>query len=193
MRRFVFTFLLWLVASASLFAVDAIPAPDQQTGAGVTAPQADIEGWRTDRVAYPLAGAKLPSFSARLDSDTDLSSETLRGRWTIIGFQTGADDPAERSYIAALNSAVDQDPDLDLLFVYHIPDGVLFGKPPWPSIHDGGKLARLMRIEATPFYVLVGPDLTIHAYRGALSSDPDGIKSVIRGVAEIRRKGSAPQ
>ena len=41
-------------------------------------------------------------------------------------------------------------------------------------------------------YFLIGPDLTILAVRPALSDDPDGIKSVIRGVAEIRSKAASP-
>ena len=45
-----------------------------------------------------------------------------------------------------------------------------------------------------PAYILVGPDLTIEGYRGALSATPDdGIKSVIRGVAEIRKQVAAPE
>jgi hypothetical protein len=40
----------------------------------------------------------------------------------------------------------------------------------------------------------VGPDLNIEAYRGPLSATPDdGIKSVIRGVAEVRKQIAAPQ
>ena len=47
---------------------------------------------------------------------------------------------------------------------------------------------------ALPAYLLIGPDLTIEGYRGALTATPDnGIKSVIQGVSEVRKQIAAPQ
>jgi hypothetical protein len=68
------------------------------------------------------------------------------------------------------------------------------GPADWPTIADEGTLAPELRIETMPSYLLIGPDLTIEGYRGALSETPDnGIKSVIQGVAEIRKQVAAPQ
>jgi hypothetical protein len=194
MHRFVFVALLCFTASAMLFAVDAIPPPDQQTVATPASPAA-VEGWRTDAATYSLAGRKLPAFAAKPDNGPDISKESLRGRWTVIGFQSPGDGAAEGRYISALNSAVDQDPDLDFLLVYRIEKGALLEMAPhFPAIRDDQwKVANAFQVSATPAYLLVGPDLTIHAYHGALSADPDGIKPVIRGVAEIRRKVARPQ
>jgi hypothetical protein len=194
MRRLVFVALLCFTAGAMLFAVDAVPSPDQQTVATPAGPAA-AEGWRTDAATYPLAGGKLPAFAAKPDNGPDISNESLRGRWTIIGFQSPGDAADEGRYISALNSAVDQDPDLDFLLVYRIEKGSLLEIPPYfPAIRDDQwKIAKALQVGATPAYLLVGPDLTIHAYRGALSSDPDGIKAVIRGVAGIRKNVARPQ
>ena len=98
----------------------------------------------------------------------------------------------------ALNSAVDQDPDLDLLSVYlklEQPRLDLEMVPPWPATRPTyeWEIGEASSIDTTPAYLLIGPDLTVHAYRGALSDDPDGIKPVIRGVAEIRKKVASPQ
>jgi hypothetical protein len=66
--------------------------------------------------------------------------------------------------------------------------------PSWPHVTDDGTIARALSISTTPAYLLIGPDLTIEAYRGALTATPDdGIKSVIRGVAEIRKQVAAPE
>lgn len=196
MRRYVFTFLLCFVAGGSLLAVEAIPAPDQQkTATATNSKPASVEGWLTDRMTYALAGAKLPAFSARQNDGRTLTSDALRNRWTILGVWTTQAPPAgEIRYATALNSAVDQDPDLDLLVVHRKSTGALLEvMPPWPVLFDDGSVADAISPPARPFYLLVGPDLTIHAYRGALSADPDGIKPVIRGVAEIRKNAAQPR
>jgi hypothetical protein len=90
---------------------------------------------------------------------------------------------------------VDQDPDLDLLMIHHKPaDGAAVSARSWPAMLDEGQIIASLALPASPAYLLVGPDLTIEGYRGALSASPeDGIKSVIRGVAEIRKQVAAPQ
>jgi hypothetical protein len=61
-------------------------------------------------------------------------------------------------------------------------------------MQNNGLLLSTLTAPTSPAYLLVGPDLNIEAYRGALSAMPnDGIKSVIRGVAEVRKQISAPQ
>jgi hypothetical protein len=132
-----------------------------------------------------------------------VTSEQLRGRWTILGFwnATLAGVEEETRYIRALNSAVDQDPDLDLLTIYLKLDaaGTDVGKwfannggDPWPTLIDEGGMDDMFNIAVLPAYLLIGPDLTIHAWRGALSSDPDGVKPMIRGIADIKKKAASP-
>jgi hypothetical protein len=159
-----------------------------------------VEGWETSNETYVRLGTIVPDFTAKLVDGKELSNGTLRGRWTIMGFQSPDDAPEEAPeearFVGALSSAVDQDPDLDFLFVYSVPHGALVEIPPqWPSVRDDDReLQTKLGIEKTPAYLLVGPDLVIEAYRGALSATPeDGIKPVIRGVAEIKKQIAAPQ
>ncbi|OYX49817.1 MAG: hypothetical protein B7Y90_06035 [Alphaproteobacteria bacterium 32-64-14] len=177
MRMTAFAAFLMLTACDQAPASDPLPAPPVvEAGAETTqAPVAVIEGWETDTSAYALIGATLPAFAAKHADGRDFASDVLRGRWTILGV-TGAEPLSkdETTHAAAASSAADQDPNLDFLVV---------------SVADAGAL----KLAAFPAYLLVGPDLTIEAYRGALSSTPrDGIKPVFRGVAEIRKQVSAP-
>jgi hypothetical protein len=155
-----------------------------------------VEGWEVASLSYPGIGSSLPEFSgARLTGEA-VTRETLRGRWTILGFD-GFDttSDAEKTHVSALNSAVDQDPDLDFLQVYRMPEGVTAQRvSKWPSISDDGSIFTALGVTQTPAYLLVGPDLTVEAWRGALSENPtDGIKPVIMGVHEIRKQVAAPQ
>jgi hypothetical protein len=182
----------------------AAPAPPAPAAAEAPATEiADVEGWQTGG-AHTLIGQTAPDFSLQHFRGGAVTREQLRGRWTILGFwnATLAGIEDETRYLRALNSAVDQDPDLDLLTIYLKLDaaGTDIGKwfannggDPWPTLVDEGDTDDAFGINVLPAYLLVGPDLTIHAYRGALSADPDGIKSVIRGVAEIRRTAATPQ
>jgi hypothetical protein len=171
---------------------EATVPPTEQTQASVAKPHASVEGWETDITAYASMGSTLPAFALKQADGTELTQENLRDRWTILGFVGASDAVAKREhdYIAALNSAADQDPDLDFLAVQ-----AAIGAPaPWPTVYDDAGVVAALHIDTTPTYLLVGPDLTIEGYRGALASTPDdGIKSVIRGVAEIRKQVAAPE
>lgn len=159
---------------------------------------AGVDGWEIDMTAYGKIGAALPPFTAT-KGDGEISTDTLRGRWTIIGVVTAPLPPEEGTFIAALASAADQDPSLDVLMVDPMPGpttwlGDSATAHGWPLATDGADLVAALALPASPAYLLVGPDLTIEGYRGALSATPeDGIKSVIRGVAEIRKQIAAPQ
>ncbi len=178
--------------------------PVAQTLAAEEAPAAPVpartrtpvEGWEVASAPYPGIGATLPEFSgARLTGEA-ITRETLRGRWNIIGFDApDTKTDAEVTHISALNSAVDQDPDLDFVQVYRMPEGVTAQRiSKWPSISDDGSIFAALGVTQTPAYLLVGPDLTVEAWRGALSVNPtDGIKPVIMGVHEIRKQAAAPQ
>jgi len=206
MRRFAFA-----IACLALAACQKEPAPAQldaaspQTAAPGASPIAisDVEGWETRQTAYAFLGALAPDFNARKLGGGEVSQKDLRGHWTILGFWTTPNEneaKEEMRYIGALNSAANQDPDLDFLSVY-LANGGDFdvqkwfaGGDAWPTLLDDGKLVDIFSIEKAPVYLLIGPDLTIEGYRGALAKTPDdGIKSVIRGVAEIKKQIAAPE
>lgn len=167
-------------------------APAEQTLPSQPAPVQQavvVEGWQTDTTSYTLSGQTLPSLPAKA-TDQGLSEEALRGHRTIIGFSQPSDKADEINYVAALNSAAGQDPDLSFMSVIAAPSAA----PAWPHVTDDGTIASALSISTTPAYLLIGPDLTIEAYRGALTAtSDDGIKSVIRGVAEIRKQVAAPE
>jgi hypothetical protein len=170
----------------------------------------NVPGWHTDKTAYARMGTTAPAFKAKALDGKEVSQASLRDHWTILAFWGlwSDDSKADAKYIRALNSAADQDPNLDFLSV-NIPQIGATAAPtdpgsveawlaheggPWPTLIDtDGKVAEAFRVEEAPFYLLVGPDLTIEAYRGDLSETPDeGIKSVIRGVAQIKKQISDP-
>ena len=201
MREFVFaTSLLALTACGqppSQPEAGGVASPAQQIATPAsTTPRSSVEGWQTDLTAFPLAGSTLPAFTAKQDDGTELTDANLRNRWTILGFAQPGDDKGEATYIAALNSAADQDPDLDFLGVEILRGAASPSHGPiaWPHVNDPGTLADALQITKTPVYLLIGPDLTIEGYREALTTTPDdGIKSVIRGVAQIRKQIAAPE
>jgi hypothetical protein len=204
MRLVLFAAALAIAACEKAPATAAPAAPAPVTVEAPAPEIADIEGWQTGKAAHSLIGHAVPEFSLRKVGGGAVAHEQLRDRWTILGFWNatlaGVED--ETRYIRALNSAVDQDPDLDLLTIYLKLDaagtdvGNWFannGGEPWPTLVGEGGTDETFGIDALPAYLLIGPDLTIHGYRGALSADPDGIKAVIRGVADIRRQVGSPR
>lgn len=190
------------------------PAPTAAPAQTAETPTAKTnEGWETDAAAYPLLGQTAPKFSAKLNGGGEVSEAQLRNHWTILAFWGlwSDDSIADGRYIQALVSAANADPDLDFLSI-HIPPALGKGEQAlgafksldewfkaqggkWPTaIDETGKIADDFRITNAPVYLLVGPDLTIEGWRSALSATPDdGIKSVIRGVAAIKKQIAAPQ
>lgn len=182
-----------------------LPASQEATVSAMEQTHADqsatkptkVEGWETDLTAYAAMGSTLPAFALSQVDGTELTQDNLRGRWTIIGFGAAVEALAkpENDFVAALNSAADQDPDLDFLAIQPAAVRPPPATPPaWPTLYDEAGFITALGITDMPAYILVGPDLTIEGYRGALSATPDdGIKSVIRGVAEIRKQVAAPE
>lgn len=173
-----------------------VPLKEQAASAPST-PRAAVEGWETDLTAYAGIGSTLPAFALKQADGTELTHDNLRERWTIVGF-SAADEAiakAEHDYIAALSSAADQDPDLDFLAIQPAAVPPPPATPPaWPTLFDEAGFGSSLGVTTGPAYLLVGPDLTIEGFRGALSATPDNdIKSVIRGVAEIRKQVAAPE
>ena len=171
----------------------AAPAPTESKAEATPAPVAAVEGWQVGAAAYSLMGSTLPPISGEKMYGEAFSSASLRDRWTILGVWADGTPPAEEAtYAAALASAADQDPDLDVLILYTAADAAP-GNSVWPRTTVSEAMIAALDLPETPAYLLIGPDLTIEGYRGALSATPeDGVKPVFRGVHEIRKQIAAP-
>lgn len=198
MRTVLFAVSLTLLAACGQPPADVKQSSldEPRNEAARPATSAGIDGWEVDMTAYSRIGSTLPIFSVKQPAGAETTSETLRGHWTILGVWPDTNTATEEArFAAALSAAADQDPDLDVLIVHQKHEGETSAPPgQWPMLMDDGSVARLIAAPALPAYLLVGPDLTIEGYRGPLAATPDdGIKSVIRGVAEIRKQIAAPQ
>ena len=204
---------LAVVALLTGSACERASAPAAPPAAALSpAPAAPSPAWLTDRSAYPLIGMTAPAFSADLSGGGKVSEAALMGHWTILAFWGlwSDDSIADAKYIRALVSAAEADPDLDFLSIHTPPgpgrDAEALGSfrslaswfanqgGPWPTgLDPDGKIATAFRVNSAPVYLLIGPDLTIEAYRTQLASTPDdGIKPVIRGYTEIRKQIASP-
>jgi hypothetical protein len=157
-----------------------------------------IEGW--DNAATSLLGKPLPGVELSKTDGSKMQAEDLRGRWTVVALWSASNavSIADETYIRSVISAADQDPDLDFVSVHVKTDAAadpqkLFKGNPWPTVLADDKAMQTFGVSALPAYLLVGPDLTIEASRGALSKTPDnGIKDMFRGISEIRKQIRAP-
>ena len=157
-------------------------------------------------LTHPLLGQEIPNFSAPLTSGGWVSKDDLAGQWTVIDFWGlwCSDCLADAPYSQALQSALLQDPQVGFLSIHTPPNATradeAFGK--WGSIkayfQDMGyteypiaidkdaSLRDTFQIGWTPTYLLISPDLKVHAFRNDLSVDPeDGIKPVIQQITEL--------
>ncbi|MFC7291159.1 DUF1131 family protein [Hirschia litorea] len=165
--------------------------------------------------SHALLGKQIPDFSAKLSSGGQITQADLKGRWTIINFWGlfCHDSLNDAAYANALKTALEQDPDVGYLSFHTAPQDYktstnktkIFGK--WGSVDaffkDKGyseypvaldpdaTIREAFKIIWTPTYLIVGPDLTIEAFRTDLSIDnPNGIKDVVRQIHEIRKSKS---
>jgi hypothetical protein len=190
---FVATSLALVACGQPAADVVAAPVATLEAPPAAAVSSAAIDGWEIDQTAYASINTPLPALTAAKPDGSTFTSDSLRGRWTILGLWSGPAPAGEANFAAALSSAADQDPDLDVL-VIHAAGATPQPAPAWPTLEDSGTLISTLAPPTTPAYLLVGPDLTIEGYRGALSATPaDGIKPVIRGVAEIRKQIATPQ
>ena len=194
--------ILFAASFATLAACSPAPTETAQTPsepavlAATPTVSPGIDGWEIDMTAYSKVGTVLPAYSVKQLDGTYATPEALRGHWTILGIWPDAGaTPDEANFATALSSAADQDPELDVLIVQPKHEGTAPTTPShWPVLIDDGTVSKAIAAPAMPAYLLIGPDLTIEGYRGALTATPDdGIKSVIRGVAEVRKQIAAPQ
>lgn len=183
-------------------------AADAPAAATSLPDQSAIDGWGYIDASGPALLP--PSFTVTKTDGVTITAEDLQGDWTIIAFWGlwSEDSITETRYLQALDTAVRQDPDLNLLTVHTPPlnprtlesaekpygaylsltQGLEDQGWPLTTTEDaGGRAAQALSIPSVPHYLLLGPDLAIEARRGPISlDDTDGIKPMIRGVAEIK-------
>lgn len=157
-------------------------------------------------LAYALLGDKAPSFTLSTSDGASLTQADLEGVWSVLDFwgMWCSDCLADARYASALRTALESDPAVQFVSIHTPPSPAraeeAFGK--WGSleayfaekgdaypvaIDADASVREAFNIAWTPTYLLVAPDLTIHAFRTDLSvDDEDGIKPVVRQIAELR-------
>jgi hypothetical protein len=183
----------------------ATPAAAAALGeAAPTAPPSEavsaepMEGW--DNKATNLLGRPVPAFEFDKPGGGKMEASELRGHWTVLALWSASspDSVADEDYIRAVDSAANQDPDLDFMSVHVKTDAAadpqkIFKGKPWPTVMADDKAMQTFGVATLPAYLLIGPDLTIEASRGALSKTPEaGIKDMFRGISEVRKQVGSP-
>ncbi|KCZ54829.1 hypothetical protein HY29_12960 [Hyphomonas beringensis] len=157
--------------------------------------------------AYELLGKPLPPLSGQMADGSPFDPDTL-DTWTVIdvwGIWCG-DCMADAPYVAALVTAIDQDPDLNFLSI-HTPANAnrattedMFGKYgsvaayfeekgySFPTlIDDDASIREALKIKWTPSYLLVDPDGIIRGFRSDLSvADGEPVKDFLQDVAKLK-------
>lgn len=157
--------------------------------------------------SYAFLGEKLPAFSGTMLSGEEFSSDQLEGQWTVIdiwGLWCG-DCMADAPYVAALATAISQDPDLTFMSIHTPPNAQradeAYGK--YDSVQSyfnsaGYSYATLLDTNAsirdtldiawTPSYLLIAPDGTVQGFRSELSAaDGEPVKDFMRDIAEVKK------
>lgn len=184
-----------MAAGLALAACAAPPAPVAESIAVGTRP-----------ISHPLVGKALPSFRLAREDGQSFSDAALKGRWTVIAF-TGAwcpDCRAEAPYLAALGSAVDQDPGLDIVAVHvdaryapYLSAGDFFAKNGvrMPVAIDAERdVYRALEMSWVPSYLVVDPQGVVRGFRTDLSADTSsegGVKRFMREISALR--GGSPK
>lgn len=145
-----------------------------------------IVRWANDRPAkHPLLGQPLPAFELPMAGEGGtFDSASLAGRWTVMAVW-GVwchDSRNDAANINALGEALEDVPEIDFISV-HVPYSaehldILYRKYgsvdvyfdgegyDWPVALDETAAAReALQIQWTPSYLVIGPDLTIEAFR----------------------------
>jgi|GEM_PF-1661147 len=169
--------------------------------------EGDIVRDANDRpLGYRLLGEPLPIVTGKMLDGTDFTTADLGGQWTIVDVWGlwCSDCMADAPFAAALARAVEQDPDLAFLSIHTPPSAAradeAYGKfgsveaffenkgYSYPTVLDAdASLRDALRIDWTPTYLLVAPDLTVKAFTTDLSVAGDQpVKDLLAEVARIR-------
>jgi thiol-disulfide isomerase/thioredoxin len=157
-------------------------------------------------LGYRLLGEPLPLVTGELLDGEAFSTADLGGQWTLVDVWGiwCSDCMADAPYAAALARAIDQDPDLAFLSIHTPPSAEraseAYGKfgsvekyfenkgYSYPTVVDrDASIREALRIDWTPTYLLVAPDLTVEAFTTDLSVAGDQpVKDLLAEIAEIR-------
>ncbi|WP_370234475.1 MULTISPECIES: TlpA family protein disulfide reductase [Henriciella] len=156
---------------------------------------------------YTYLGNALPAFSGTMVSGEAFDFAQLEGRWTVIdvwGLWCG-DCMADAPYVAALASAIAQDPDLAFMSIHTPPNANriddAYGKYDsvqdyfddkgysYPTLLDAdASIREQLDIAWTPSYLLIAPDGTVQGFRSELSAaDGEPVKDFLRDIAEVKK------
>lgn len=190
---------------ATAFVTENAPPPE---GAADTKADGVLRDGNDRPFSYALLGEKLPDFSATMADGTMFESAALN-RWTVIDIWGAwcSDCVADGPYVAALERAIAQDPDLDFISI-HVPASKaratteeMFGKYGsleayfeaagyvLPTVLDtDGSLRETLKISWTPTYLLVSPDGVVRGFRTDLSvAGGEPVKDLLREVARVKK------
>ena len=155
---------------------------------------------------YAFLGKALPDIAGKRINGTNFETEDLAGQWTVIDVWGlwCSDCMADAKYVAALASAIAQDPDLHFLSIHTPPSAAradeAYGRYgsveayfeekgySYPTVIDTNASIRdALEIAWTPSYLLVAPDLTVQGFRSELSAaDGEPVKDFIRDIASVK-------
>lgn len=152
--------------------------------------------------SYSLLGQRLPAFSARLVGGGEATQELFRGKWTIVDvWGIWCDDSLrDASLVQQLSDLAEADPDIEFISI-HTPRNraraaEAYGRfssveayfesegGGYPTIIDAdASLREALELIWTPTYLLIGPDLGVHAFRTDLSvGDSENPARVLEGA-----------
>lgn len=163
--------------------------------------------------SYELVGQKVPAFTAPVFGGGEATEEVFRGKWTVVDFwgvwcgDCRRDAPFVRELVQALkDEAGKADQPVQFLSIHTPPSRARaaeqfgkFGSLETYFANEGGAIPTVIdtdaglreafRIVWTPTYLLVGPDLTIRAFRTDLSVGGEGnVKTAlgeVKGIAAL--------
>ena len=151
---------------------------------------------------HDLLGQSLFQFEAARVGGGQFNSDSLRGKWTVMAFW-GVwchDSRNDAQNIAAIAAHFADHPDVQFMSL-HVPYNrdyldKRFGTHgsveayfadagvSWPTALDEESILRnWQKIRWTPTYLLIGPDMTVHAYRTDLYSVGEG--ALERFISEV--------
>ncbi len=156
-------------------------------------------------VRHDLLGQSLPDFSAETIEGEAFASGDLAGKWTVLA-AWGVwchDSRNDAQHIHELAQAIAAETDMDFLSV-HMPfssehtdiayrdygsvSGFFEAKDvAWPTIIDEqADIRELLQVKWTPTYLVVGPDLTVQAFRTDFSVAGDvAVADFLRDVEAL--------
>ncbi len=154
-------------------------------------------------VGYELIGRTVPDFTAPLVGGGETNAEALRGKWTVVdvwGIWCG-DCRRDTPLVQELARAIDADPQVEFLSIHTPPNATRaaeaygqFGSVEayfaaegvsYPTAIDAdASLRGALKVRWTPSYLLVGPDLKVHAFRTDLSVGGEG--NAEAALADVR-------